>query len=436
MKKTVLDFVTQYLKANLIPVRFFTPPCESISWLDLGLREAILYLDGSRLEEVNTWFSAIQKNKVCHTVDSFQCNYTIIRMPDSDEIMVCGPVLFEEIREERRKEILDKAGIPEELRDRIRDYYYRTAYVPSQAMYRNLFTTLANQLFGENQYDIVYADFGVWSEQYQNYDNYYRIPDKPFLSIQLIEDRYEVENTILTAVASGNERQAMECCVNWSMYMFPQRLTNKLRDGKDYAITLNTLLRKTVEQAGVHPIHIDAVSNRHIQLIEQISSVEQLLGLDTQIVRTYCNLVRKHNLKDYSLLTQKIITCVDTELCADLSLKALSERLSVNASYLSTLFKKEVGLPLTEFVNRRRITYAQSLLIHTDLPIKTVAQKCGIPDVYYFSRLFKRLTGTTPKAYRSNTSSYANYQEQISSDSGKSPESVRPEASGSPDETS
>lgn len=413
MRNAAVQFLTQFLKKCQIPVRFFTPPCESISWLDLGLRESILHLDGSLLEDTNRWFLTIQPNKLYHTIDDFQCNYTLLRMPDSDEIMVCGPVLYEPIREERQAEILDKLNVPQNLWDRIQDYYYRVIFVAGQNMYLNLFTTLANSLFGEGRYDIVYTDFASRDEQFQSYENIYRIPDKPFLGIQLIEDRYESENATLSAVASGNERQAIENCIHWSMYMMPQRLTNEVRDRKDYLITLNTLLRKTVEQAGVHPIHIDAVSNRNIQTIEQLSNTEQIQAFQMQMVRTYCTLVRKHNLKDYSLLTQKIITCVDTELCADLSLKTLSERLSVNPNYLSTLFKKEVGLSLTDFVNRRRIAYAQGLLIHTTLPIKTVAQKCGIPDVYYFSRLFKRITGTTPKAYRSNTNFYEQYQEQL-----------------------
>lgn len=411
MKNAMLSFVTQYLKRNGVPVRFFTPPCESVSWLDLGLRESILYPENNMLRHLNAWLSTLQKNAVYHNMDDFQCNYTLIRMPDSEEIMICGPVVFEEIREERRREIMQALELPEILEDQLMDYYYRVAYLPGPNMYQNLFITLADALFGEDKYDIFYTSFGLRGEQSRSYERYFRVPDKPFLGIQIVEDRYAVENATLSAVASGNERQAMENCARWSMYMLPQRLTNELRDRKDYMITLNTLLRKTVEQAGVHPIHIDAVSNRHIQLIEQISSIEQIPAFQTQMVRTYCGLVRKHNLKDYSPLTQKIITCVDTELCADLSLKTLAERLSVNASYLSTLFKKEVGLPLTEFVNRRRIAYAQSLLIHTTLPIKTVAQKCGVPDVYYFSRMFKRVTGTTPKAYRSTTGSFDQYQE-------------------------
>lgn len=419
MKNTSIDFVYQFLKINHIPVRFIQPPCDNLTWLDMGLRESILHSDvSSSTDELNHWLATLQKNKIYHTTDDFQCNYTLIRLPDSDEMLVCGPVLFEEIRAARLTQICDKLNVPEELRDQIRDYYYRVVFIPAQTLYLSVFTILGNQLFGENNYEAIYSDFGSMKELFQSYEYYYRVPDKPFLSIQMIEERYELENATLNAVANGNESKALASCARWTAHVIPQRLANELRDSKDYMITLNTLLRKTVEQAGVHPIHIDSVSNRNIQLIEQLSSIEQCRSFRSKMIRSYCLLVRKHNLKDYSLLTQKIITYVDTELCADLSLKALSERLSVNASYLSTLFKKEMSMSLTDFVNHRRISHAQKLLISTEMPIKSVALKCGIPDVYYFSRLFKRITGTTPKAYRNNTNSFEQYQEMASPSAG------------------
>lgn len=419
MENTSIDFVYQFLKINHIPVCFFKPPCENWRWLDMGLRENILHSDSSSVQELNHWFTTLQENKIYHITDDFQFNYTFIRLPDSDKMLVCGPVLFEEIRSARLAQIFEKLNIPAELHDHLRDHYYHIVFIPAQTLYLSVFTILGNHLFGENNYEAIYADFSSFDELFKNYDNYYRVPDKPFLSIQMIEKRYELENATLTAVANGNESKALEYCASWTLHLLPQRLANELRDSKDYTITLNTLLRKTVEQAGVHPIHIDCISNRNIQLIEQLSSIEQCKSFRSSMIRTYCLLVRKHNLKNYSLLTQKIITYVDTELCADLSLKSLSERLSVNASYLSTLFKKEMGMSLTDFVNHRRISHAQKLLTSTDMPIKSIALKCGIPDVYYFSRLFKRITGTTPKAYRNNTSSFEQYQDMTSSSSKK-----------------
>ncbi len=51
-------------------------------------------------------------------------------------------------------------------------------------------------------------------------------------------------------------------------------------------------------------------------------------------------------------------------------------------------------IPLTEYVNRSCIGYAQILLLTSDLPLNAIALQCGITDMQYFSRMFKRITGS------------------------------------------
>jgi YesN/AraC family two-component response regulator len=99
-------------------------------------------------------------------------------------------------------------------------------------------------------------------------------------------------------------------------------------------------------------------------------------------------------------LIRKVITHIDFDLTADLSLKAQAQLLNVNPSYLSTLFKKETGVTLTEYVNRRRMDHALLLLNSTGMQIQLIAQHCGIPDVNYFTKTFKKMVGQTPKKYR------------------------------------
>ena len=71
-----------------------------------------------------------------------------------------------------------------------------------------------------------------------------------------------------------------------------------------------------------------------------------------------------------------------------------------NACYLSTLFRRECGCTLTEYVNRRRIDRALALLRDSDQRIQEIAEACGFSDVNYFICLFKRQTGVTPGQYR------------------------------------
>lgn len=122
-----------------------------------------------------------------------------------------------------------------------------------------------------------------------------------------------------------------------------------------------------------------------------------------EMVYAYSNLVKNHSMKNFSLLVQKVITLIDSDLTADLSLSTQANLLNVNASYLSALFKKETGSTLTEYVSKKRVEHASFLLASTSLQIQAIAQACGIYDVNYFTKMFKKITGKTPKEYREDS---------------------------------
>ena len=113
-----------------------------------------------------------------------------------------------------------------------------------------------------------------------------------------------------------------------------------------------------------------------------------------------CLLVKNHSLSKYSNLIGKTITLIYYDLTADLSLNNIAQTLNVNPSYLSSLFRKECGCTLTDYVNNRRIEHAVSLLNTTDKQIQNIAFECGIQDTNYFIKLFKKYTGLTPTGYK------------------------------------
>ncbi|MCD7956186.1 MAG: helix-turn-helix transcriptional regulator [Lachnospiraceae bacterium] len=409
MKDTdvILDFVEELLTNNCLPFHHFKLPCPDAVLFDQGLRRDILHV-GELESSINQFLLELKPKKLYFLKDEYLCSYIFLRLPDSEELFACGPVTFEQMQGDRLTRLFEDLKIPDELHGALQDYYLDVAYIATPLILTSLFTLLAQRLFGAEEYEVVETTFhelDQWSEFYQNY---FRIEDQPFLSIQMIESRYQAEAEMISAVQKGNEKKALDVLTRQATHIMPERLSSRLRDQMDYCITLNTLLRKAAEMAGVHPIHIDSLSNQNVKAIETLSSVEQCNAFRRECIQSYCRLVRRYTLGNYSTLTQKVLTYISTDLSADLSLKNFSDLLSVNASYLSTLFKKEVGVPLTEYVNRSRIRHAQGLLIGTDLPIKTIAQQCGIADIYYFSRLFKRITGTTPKAFREskNTRKY------------------------------
>lgn len=84
----------------------------------------------------------------------------------------------------------------------------------------------------------------------------------------------------------------------------------------------------------------------------------------------------------------------------ELDLTVIADRLHVNSSYLSHLFKRTMGVGLTQYITRIRIEQAQRLLRETDLKIAEIAKDVGLKDPRYFNTVFKRQTGMTPAVYR------------------------------------
>ena len=163
---------------------------------------------------------------------------------------------------------------------------------------------------------------------------------------------------------------------------------------------MNTLLRKAAERGGVHPVYLDRVSSEFAAKIEQMSLLSEFSSFMREMFISYCRLVRKHSIKRYSPVVQKTVLLIDSDLSAPLTLSALAAAQGLSEGYLATVFKKETEKTVSEYVREKRMKHAAHLLTTTRLQIQTVALHCGIMDVQYFSKLFKKHTGKTPKEYR------------------------------------
>jgi len=84
----------------------------------------------------------------------------------------------------------------------------------------------------------------------------------------------------------------------------------------------------------------------------------------------------------------------------DLTRNELADAVGVSESYLSQIFHQEMGISLWEFLNRLRIQHAQALLRASDETITAIARQVGFNDSAYFSRVFRKLAGCSPSAYR------------------------------------
>lgn len=366
--------------------------------LDFGLRERLA--EGYNADAVTRDFiDRCEKGVLYFSQDRFYVRSTVFLLPDTNPPLYffAGPYMFREVDNGFFLKIVQELSLPPEFQKFLRQYYTRIPFIEYEDQFRSLILLLASEIFGGADHFTV------------QYDNFYRdeITASYFTSAPIaidnqeaLEERYRLERELMHAVTTGNMEKTEFFATRNNLFQLEQRFANRIRNSKNYLIVLNTLLRKAAEYGGVHPIYLDDLSSRFAREIELITSDSEEHRLHHEMLRKYCLLVKTHSLKGYSPIIQKIITHITLSLAEDLSLKALAEQFSISPTYLSALFKKETGVTLTDFVNRKRIENSVFLLNSTELQIQTIALSCGISDMNYFTRLFKKYMGSTPTEYR------------------------------------
>uniref|UniRef100_UPI0040567C2F helix-turn-helix domain-containing protein n=1 Tax=Acetatifactor sp. TaxID=1872090 RepID=UPI0040567C2F len=374
---------------------------------DLGLRS---FLGIEAYEEVSLrrLLSPIQSNTIYKMTDSFLCRYIFLVLPDTKPqiLLMIGPYRTSELTEQRLLELAEQFDISPRYIPFLKNYYGELPILVEENPLFVMLDVFGEKIWSNTKFSVINVDqeqLGAISPLSSVSEKNAANPEKVMWTMQAMERRYEMENELMQMVSQGQLHKAERILAFLSTTSFEERVSDSVRNMKNYGIIMNTLLRKAAENGGVHPIYLDSVSSGFAKKIESINVMAEMQLLMSEMIRSYCRLVSKHSIRRYSPPVQKAITYIDSDLTADLSLSALATMQNVSAGYLSALFKQETGQTITEHVNQKRIKHAMRLLKTTKLQVQTIAQHCGIVDVHYFSKLFKKYVGTTPKAYRENS---------------------------------
>lgn len=397
-----LGFLRRILSNFHIDTSLITEGEPLPSGIDKGLRS---FLELTENYEKIFGLTDKLKPEILYTfTDIFSCCYIFLLLPETEKktVFVAGPYINSEAIREKLSEVAKKIDVPAQLVSQMTKYFGNIPFIKDEKTLMGLMFSFCETIWGnENNFSVEKLDADeINKTEIAMFRSFNAKSEDSLLSIKILEDRYNAERELMQAISQGAVHKAEKIFLNPSGFVFEKRTDDPVRNMKNYLIISNTLMRKAAEYGSVHPFYIDGISSDFAREIEKIRSVNDAAALLQDMVRKYCILVKKHSMKNYSLLIQKVVTIIDADLTADLGLKRLSEILNVNASYLSALFKKETGRTLTEHVTQKRVDHAAFLLRSTNLQIQTVAQHCGVFDVNYFAKVFKKYTGKSPKEYR------------------------------------
>ncbi|HXL61180.1 MAG TPA: AraC family transcriptional regulator [Mycobacterium sp.] len=99
-------------------------------------------------------------------------------------------------------------------------------------------------------------------------------------------------------------------------------------------------------------------------------------------------------------LLADVFTVIDCHLGEPLSLRDVARELGMTPGHLTTVVRRRTGRTVQEWIIERRMAEARSLLSDTELPVAEISRRVGMSDPGYFSRLFRRTHGTSPREWR------------------------------------
>lgn len=178
--------------------------------------------------------------------------------------------------------------------------------------------------------------------------------------------------------------------------------TNELsiENKRNDLIIWNAIYSKEIIKNGVATKYLHPIYNKFYNKISALNNLKDLQNLELDMVNTYVNLLIYDVEVTNNFVINKILKHLHLNIESEISLEKLAEDLNLSASYISSCFKKQMGISIMKYAKKIRIDRAKVLLTTTDVSILDLSVSLGFYDQSHFSKTFKKFTGVSPSKYR------------------------------------
>ncbi|MFA9455364.1 helix-turn-helix domain-containing protein [Halalkalibacter sp. AB-rgal2] len=210
------------------------------------------------------------------------------------------------------------------------------------------------------------------------------------------------EKEILQAIKEGNKELYLEKAGAPPTSGHFGILSKKsyLRGRKNLAISFVTLATRAAIEGGLPTELAYTLSDLFIQTIEEINEPQKVDAYRLEAGLEFIEHVSTNKKLNYSRYVNQCLNYIFTHLYENISLSTLATITGTSTVYLSSLFKKEVGISLSRYIQHERIEEAKKLMTLTEHSLSDICAMLNFHDQSYFTKVFKKITGMTPKQYR------------------------------------
>lgn len=250
-----------------------------------------------------------------------------------------------------------------------------------------------------------------YQEALKALNNRYFIGNNQVIHIQDLEHyhrsafpySYRKERHFLEKVRTGNNEETKEALLELlEKCIIPY--SNSLETLRSSIAELLVVLSRTLAEIGGDSQDFSAFA--YVQQLSNLNNVEEITKWLLELVDE----ALEQNKQTKQDLSNQVVTTAEKYLKENfhrnISLEDISNYVHLSPFYFSRIFKKETGLNFIEFLTKLRIEEAKKLLVTSDEPVVNIANLVGYNEPNYFSRVFRKLVGMTPKQYKNLNLNY------------------------------
>ena len=213
---------------------------------------------------------------------------------------------------------------------------------------------------------------------------------------------YSIEQDIIRKVQQGDVDGLIDGATKIPAVRSGQLAPHLLRHHKNFFIRLETISSRAAIQAGLTAEDVLEIEERYISKCESLSDMERIKNLQYHMILDYADQVRK--LKQYNGDHSRLVRNVTQYICAHISEPIRTADIAAycgkSRGGLTTEFKKQTGMNLSEFIQRKKIQEADALLLKTNQNLSQISMLLGFSSQSHFTRVFKEVHGMTPTDFR------------------------------------
>ena len=212
---------------------------------------------------------------------------------------------------------------------------------------------------------------------------------------------FDIENRMMDMVMRGDVSALKRFFATIPAVRSGTVAQEQLRQSKNIFIVSVTLVSRAAIRGGMEVTAALALSDLYIQKCELAPSIDQITELNYLMVMDYCERMEKIRFgQSGSKLAIAVSNYVQQHLSEPIKTSDVAKALYMGRSRLSTNFKNETGVDLSDFILIQKIDEAKRLLRYSDKTLIAIALYLGFSSQSHFSKVFKKYASSSPNEYR------------------------------------